>query len=206
MRLDRVTGRLWNATGQLFDPAAGGWRADAAPPAGDPVTPVEAVTWLQRESGAPCRAPVAVIGPRDPTAAQEGIAGRLGERLARMGMVVLCGGLGGVMEAACRGVAAQGGVSVGLLPQDHWQAANRHVTIALATGIGPARNAIIARAAFCLIAVGGGHGTLSEIALGLQFGRPVFTLAGAPAVEGAVALGDEAEAPDAVARVLLDLG
>lgn len=128
--------------------------------------------------------PVAVIGPREPTEAQAAFAEILGEALARQGLVVLCGGKTGVMEAACRGVARAGGISVGLLPDEHWSGGNPHVTIPLATGIGPARNALIARAACALVAVGGGVGTLSEIALGLQFGRAVFVGHGAPFVAG----------------------
>ena len=131
------------------------------------------------------RPPVAIIGPREPTAEQAAMAEEIGFRLAQHGHVVLCGGKTGVMEAACRGVARAGGISVGLLPDEHWSGANPHVTIPLATGIGPARNAIIARAAGALVAVGGGLGTLSEIALALQFGRPVFIGCGAPHVDGA---------------------
>ncbi len=107
------------------------------------------------------------------------------------------------MEAVCRGVAAGGGLSVGLLPGETWQAANPFVGLPLATGLGVARNAVIARAAFCLVAVGGGHGTLSEMAFALQFGRPVFALQGAPEVAGAVRLGSVATALEAVAECVL---
>jgi uncharacterized protein (TIGR00725 family) len=121
-----------------------------------------------------------------------------------LGLVVLCGGRSGVMEAACRGVARAGGLSIGLLPGEEWDSANPYVTVPIATGIGVARNALIARAALCLIAVGGGNGTLSEIAFGLQFGRPVFALAGAPTVSGTVELdGWDALLPR-VARVVLN--
>lgn len=206
MRLDRARGRLWDDAGRLFVPAGREWAADAGAAGGEPVTPQEAASWLQRESEAPCRAPVGVIGPREATPEQCGIAMRLGEGLAHMGVVVLCGGRQGVMEATCRGVAAGGGISVGILPDDDWSAANRFVTIPVATGLGVARNAVVARAALCLVAVGGGHGTLSEIAFGLQFGKPVFGLADAPAVPGLRMLRNADDACAAVARVLLNLG
>ena len=114
----------------------------------------------------------------------------VGAGLAVLGLTVLCGGREGVMEAVCRAAAQAGGLTVGLLPDDDWRAANSHVRVPLATGIGVARNAVIARAALALVAIGGGTGTLSEVAFGLQFGRPVFGLAGAPRVEGVVMLDD----------------
>jgi uncharacterized protein (TIGR00725 family) len=93
----------------------------------------------------------------------------LGER----GAVVVCGGLGGVMEAACRGVRQGGGTSVGILAGDDRSAANDHVDVAIATGMGEARNALVAGSADTLIAVGGEYGTLSEIALALRAGKRV---------------------------------
>jgi uncharacterized protein (TIGR00725 family) len=119
--------------------------------------------------------------------------------------MLLCGGKDGVMEAACEGVASAGGMSIGLLPDDEWQAANRFVTIPIATGIGVARNAIIARAGLALVAVGGGYGTLSEMALALQFGRPVLTLLDAPAVSGARPMDSVEAALDAVCHIVLAL-
>ena len=109
------------------------------------------------------------------------------------------------MEAACEGAASAGGVSIGLLPEGEWQAANRFVTVPIATGIGEARNAIIARAALALVAVGGSYGTLSEIALALQFGRPVLTLLEAPVVAGAHPMNSVDAALDAICRVVLSL-
>ena len=88
-------------------------------------------------------------------------------------MVVICGGLGGVMDAVCRGVADGGGTSIGILPGDDRRAANEHATFTIPTGLGEARNALVARAADAVIAVGGELGTLSEIALGLRNGTPV---------------------------------
>src|SRR5919199_2439349 len=86
---------------------------------------------------------------------------------------VVCGGLGGVMEAACRGAKSAGGMTVGILPSGSRADANDYVDIALATGLGEARNALVVRAVDVLIAVGGEYGTLSEIALALKAGKPV---------------------------------
>lgn len=129
--------------------------------------------------------PVGLIGPRDATAAQLEAAHCVGEALAAAGIALVCGGKGGVMEAASAGAAAAGGIVIGLLPEDHANDANPHLSVALPTGLGITRNALIARASVCLVAIGGGLGTLSEIALGLQWRKPVFTVLDAPAVPGA---------------------
>jgi uncharacterized protein (TIGR00725 family) len=96
--------------------------------------------------------------------------------LARRGAVLVCGGLGGVMEAACRGARSEGGVAVGILPGSDRRSANEFVSVAIPTGLGEARNALVVRAADVLIAVGGGYGTLSEVALALKSGRRVVGL------------------------------
>jgi uncharacterized protein (TIGR00725 family) len=97
----------------------------------------------------------------------------VGHALARNGAVLVCGGLGGVMEAACRGAKSAGGATVGILPGDDRTQANDYVDVALATGLGEARNALVVRAVDALIAVGGEYGTLSEIALALKAGKSV---------------------------------
>ena len=202
--LDTDRRTLWDDTGRRFDPVLRTWTPDRLPPNGLAIGDAEAVRWLQRDSGSPCRPPVGIIGPREPTPEQEALAETIGAGLADLGLVVLCGGRSGVMEAACRGAARAGGLSIGLLPGEEWDSANPYVTVPIATGIGVARNALIARAALCLIAVGGGNGTLSEIAFGLQFGRPVFALAGAPTVPGTVELGGWDALLPRVARVVLN--
>lgn len=202
--LDRTGGTLFCAGAGLFDPAARRWTL-AASVAGEPIGLREAVRWLQKDSGTPCRVPVAVIGPREGSASEREAAYALGAGLAGLGLTLLCGGKSGVMEAACAGAASQGGLSIGLLPEGEWQAANPFVAVPIATGIGVARNAIIARAALALIAVGGGYGTLSEIALGLQFGRPVLALLDAPAVAGTRRCPSPDDALDAVCRIVLAL-
>ncbi|MBN9471139.1 MAG: TIGR00725 family protein [Bosea sp.] len=203
--LDRAHGRLSDDRGNGFEPATRQWQPDTASAEGEPVTPIGALHWLQHASGRPLRTPVAVIGTRTPTQAQEQAAEQTGLLLARHGLTVLCGGRAGVMEAVCRGVAEGGGLSIGLLPDTEPEAANPYVTVPLATGIGVARNALIARAAHSLIAIGGGYGTLSEIAFALQFGRPVFLLEGAPAVDGAARCANPGEALEQVARAVLRL-
>ena len=161
--------------------------------------------WLQRESGSPCRVPIGVIGPREAGETERDAAFAIGAGLARLGLTMLCGGKGGVMEAACAGVASAGGLSIGLLPDDDWQAANAFVGVPIATGIGVARNAIIARAALALIAIGGGYGTLSEIAYGMQFGRPVLTLCNAPTVAGSQPCAGPDDALTTSCRIVLAL-
>ena len=103
------------------------------------------------------------------TAAEE-----VGRALGERGVALVCGGLGGVMEAACRGAKGAGGATIGILPGSDRAAANGFVDVAIPTGLGEARNALVVRAADAVIAVGGGYGTLSEIALALKMGTPVI--------------------------------
>lgn len=101
------------------------------------------------------------------------IAEAVGREVAKAGAVLVCGGLGGVMEAACRGASTQGGLTIGILPTTSRGSANVYVQVAIATGLGEARHAIITRTADAVIAVGGEFGTLSEIGLALKMGKPV---------------------------------
>jgi uncharacterized protein (TIGR00725 family) len=204
LELDRARGRLLDGAGRRFDAAARAWVTDEAT-GGARVSPADAVGWLQRESGAPLREPVGVIGPRAASREQRAAAETVGAGLARMGLVVLCGGREGVMEAVARGVARERGLSIGLLPEPDARAANPHLAVVLPTGLGEARNAIIARASFCLVAIGDSYGTLSEVALALQFGKPVLGLADAPAVSGVRSCADPEAALEAVARLVLAL-
>ncbi|MGC7847756.1 TIGR00725 family protein [Desulforudis sp. 1088] len=119
---------------------------------------------------------IGVVGGNTYSRREEAWAEETGRELARRGIVVLCGGRGGVMEAVARGVRSQGGLVVGILPGTTREEGNPYLSLALATGLGNARNAVIACAADGLIAIGGEYGTLSEIALGLKFGRPVASL------------------------------
>jgi uncharacterized protein (TIGR00725 family) len=201
--LDRVNGRLCDATRGEFDPRTRAWREGTV--RGDRITPRDAVRWLQRESGTPCRAPIGVVGPRDARPSELIFAERLGRGIAEMGLAVVCGGLAGVMGAVSKGAGEAGGTVVGILPQGDWRDANPYVTVPIATGIGEARNAIIARASLCLVAVGGGYGTVSEIALALQFSVPVFGLFEGAPLPGARTVADVDEALERVAGVALAL-
>ena len=117
---------------------------------------------------------IAVIGAGAAIPELEEAAERVGRSLAERGAVVICGGLGGVMEAACRGAAGVGGTTVGILPGNDRRAANPWVGVALPTGMGEARNTLVVRAADAVIAVGGEFGTLSEIAFALKTGTRVI--------------------------------
>jgi uncharacterized protein (TIGR00725 family) len=119
---------------------------------------------------------VAVVGPGEASPEEVATAEAVGRELAAKDATLVCGGLGGVMEAACRGAAQNGGVTIGILPGDDRAAANRWVKIALPTGLGELRNGLIVRAADAVIAVGGAYGTLSEVALALRTGVPVYGL------------------------------
>ena len=117
---------------------------------------------------------VAVVGPGEARAEEIAAAEAVGRGLAEAGAALVCGGLGGVMEAACRGAADSGGMTIGILPGTERKAANHWVAVAIPTGLGELRNGLIVRAADAVIAVGGAYGTLSEIALALRTGVPVF--------------------------------
>jgi uncharacterized protein (TIGR00725 family) len=119
---------------------------------------------------------VAVCGASEATESQLAAAREVGALLAKAGAILINGGLGGVSGAASEGAAAAGGIVVGLLPDAHRAGANKHLSISLPTGMGQARNALIVTAAQSVIAIGGGWGTLSEIAIAKRIGRPVVTL------------------------------
>lgn len=119
---------------------------------------------------------VAVFGAHQCSPEVYEAARRVGEGIARAGAVLVCGGTTGVMEAACRGAREAGGLTVGILPGDCREQANPYVDVPIVTGMGDARNVIIARTCHAAIAISGGFGTLSEIAFALKFGRPLIGL------------------------------
>jgi uncharacterized protein (TIGR00725 family) len=120
---------------------------------------------------------VAVIGTSQPTAAEESAAFAVGAGLGRAGAVLVSGGRGGVMAESCRGARTEGATTIGILPGLDRREANPWVEVAIPTGLGELRNGLVVRCADALIAVGGAYGTLSEIALALQAGKPVIGLA-----------------------------
>jgi uncharacterized protein (TIGR00725 family) len=119
-----------------------------------------------------------VIGDGDCAPPIVALAELVGGLLARLGVTVICGGRGGVMEGVSRGAAGAGGMSVGILPSEHFHDANPWCGIVIPTGLGHARNAITALAGDFVIVIGGSAGTLSEIAFAWMHGRPILTLAG----------------------------
>jgi uncharacterized protein (TIGR00725 family) len=112
------------------------------------------------------------------------LAREVGREIARRGAMLVCGGLGGVMEAAAEGAVLEGGLTVGILPSDSTSHANPHIKVPVATGMGQARNVIIVHTADTLVAVAGGAGTLSEIAHALKTGKPVVGLRTIPDLQG----------------------
>jgi hypothetical protein len=119
---------------------------------------------------------VSVIGASNCSARESKLAEEVGRELAKRGAVVICGGLNGVMEAVCRGAKSEGGLTIGILPSNNRLDANPYVDIPIITGLGYARNSIVARSGQAVIAVGGKYGTLSEIAYALQDKIPVIGL------------------------------
>lgn len=119
---------------------------------------------------------VSVIGGSEVEVATAETARSLGRAIAERGHALVCGGLGGVMAAACEGAQTAGGRTIGILPGEDRGAANPHVEVAVATGLGHARNALVVLNGDGVVAVDGGAGTLSEIGLALSYGRPVAGL------------------------------
>jgi uncharacterized protein (TIGR00725 family) len=124
----------------------------------------------------PLRA-ISVIGSSDADEATLKLAEDLGQEIAKRGVVLVCGGLGGVMEAACRGAKKRNGITIGLLPSENKMDANKFVDIVIPTGFGHARNFLVARTGDAVIAVGGQAGTLSEMAIAWFSQKPVVAMA-----------------------------
>ena len=119
---------------------------------------------------------IAVIGGNTCTASIAEIAEETGRIIAEQNWILVCGGRGGVMEAACKGALAAGGITIGILPDEDDLKANPFVSIPIATDMGIARNVIITRYADAVVAIDGAFGTLSEIAFSLQLEKPVFCI------------------------------
>lgn len=126
----------------------------------------------------------------------EMIAEEIGRELALRGVTLICGGLGGVMEASARGAKRQGGTTIGILPGNSREDANRYIDFQIVTNMGHARNAIIAASSDVLIAVGGEYGTLSEIAIALKMGKRVVVIESKWGIEGTIKATDPQEAVD----------
>ncbi|RMF60658.1 MAG: TIGR00725 family protein [Calditrichaeota bacterium] len=132
-----------------------------------------------------------ICSDEDRTAAET-----VGRLIAKRKGLIICGGLGGVMEAVCKGASEEGGLTIGILPGARIEEANPYVSIPIATGMGIGRNIIIVRTARSVIAIGGKYGTLSEIAYALQLGLPVFTLNSWNVIPGVIPVTTPEEAVD----------
>jgi uncharacterized protein (TIGR00725 family) len=119
---------------------------------------------------------IGVIGGSEINAPAAALAEEVGREIARRGAVLVCGGMAGVMEAACKGAVSEGGLTIGILPGDSRNSANPYVKIPIVTGIGYARNVAVARTSQAVIAIDGSYGTLTEIGYALQAGIPVIGL------------------------------
>ncbi len=119
---------------------------------------------------------IAVIGGGQCSSEEARLAEEVGRELAKKGATLVCGGLGGVMEAACKGASLEGGITIGILPGESRRAANSYVQIPIVTGMGYARNVAVVKSSQAVIAIGGIYGTLSEIGHALQSGIPVIGL------------------------------
>jgi len=181
------------------------WRAKEATQDSIPVTASEVLTELARTRPLQ-QLVVGIIGPRNASTAQIKAAEAIGSAFGALGLTVICGGRGGVMEAACKGAHGAGGLPIGILPGTDPQEANPYVVVPLTTGLNEVRNIIIVRAARVLVAVGNSPGTLTEVAYGLHFSKPVIGVAGAAQLEGVHQAADVAGAVEAtLARLLIDL-
>jgi uncharacterized protein (TIGR00725 family) len=152
---------------------------------------------------------VAVIGSSGGGSELEEAAKHVGTGLAEAGLVVVCGGLTGVMEAVARGAAEAGGVVIGIIPGESTDEANPHCTHVVATGIGYARNLAVVASGEAVVAVGGEWGTLSEIGFARNLGRPVIALrswslkpAGGAELDGVTEVEDPVAAVEAVRAAL----
>lgn len=145
---------------------------------------------------------IAVIGGSECSQADYAVAETVGRLIAERGGIVICGGLSGVMEAACKGACEAGGLTIGILPGNHIEDANPYVKIPVATGMGIGRNIVIIRTAAAVIAVDGRYGTLSEIAYALQLNKPVFGLNSWNEVPGVAAVDTPGEAVERVFAAL----
>jgi uncharacterized protein (TIGR00725 family) len=119
---------------------------------------------------------IGVIGDSSCSPEEAKLADTVGELLAQRGVTIVCGGLGGVMEAVCRGAKSKGGLTVGILPGQDASMVNPWVDIPVVTDLGEARNVVVVKSAQSIIAIGGGYGTLSEIAYALKSNTPVISL------------------------------
>ncbi|MFB0566590.1 MAG: TIGR00725 family protein [Candidatus Aminicenantaceae bacterium] len=141
---------------------------------------------------------IGVIGGNQPDAKSRHISYQVGKMVAEKGAILICGGLGGVMEAASQGAKEGGGLTVGILPGNNPYQANPYIDIPIATGMGYSRNSLIAMNSDIIIAIDGQYGTLSEIAFGCIYGKKIIGL-GTWEIEGVT----QAESPEEAVTLAL---
>jgi uncharacterized protein (TIGR00725 family) len=146
---------------------------------------------------------IAVVGSSESSSEILDTAEAVGAEIARRGARLLCGGLGGVMEAACRGAQSEGGMTIAILPGMNRSEANPYVDVAIPTGMGEMRNALLVRASDVLIAVAGEFGTLSEIAFALRTGVPVVGIETWELARRGETVDEILRAPDPIAAVAM---
>jgi len=191
---------VFSADGRL-DPWTWSWMPEDVPAAAAAITPLDALLAL-KDIGRMRKTPIGVIGPREASEEQLSMAEEIGARLGQLNLTMICGGKGGVMQAAAKGCLEAGGLTVGLLPDHDWHEANPFISLPIATGLSEGRNMIIAKSCEVLIAVGGSYGTMTEIAYGLHFSKPVIGLQGAPHVDGLLPVESADEAMETMAERL----
>jgi len=145
---------------------------------------------------------VGVVGSGTSTQELYSLARQIGHEIGKRGWTLICGGLGGIMEGASRGCFEAGGMTVGLLPGLRKEQANPYIRLPIPTGLGEGRNLLVVRAADILVAISGGHGTLSEIALALKTGKKVVGIRSFENIEGVI----RAATPEDVLQILEDNG
>ena len=150
------------------------------------------------------RKQIGVIGTGTCSSETRALAETVGKEIAKKGAILLCGGMGGVMEAAACGAKLEGGITLGILPGALREEANPWIDIAVLSGMGHARNALISQSSDALIAVSGEYGTLSEIALGLKMGKPVVLLESRWKIEGTESAKSPLEAVELAFRLIED--
>jgi uncharacterized protein (TIGR00725 family) len=191
---------VYGAKGR-FDPWGWSWHPGEMPSDATKATARQAVAHLSKLGAR--RVPVGVIGPRECDEDKLALAEQVGAGIGALGLTMICGGRTGVMAAAAKGCLASGGLTVGLLPGHDWREANDDIVLPIATGLSEARNMIIAKSCAVLVAIGGSYGTLSEIAYGLHFSKPVIVLADAHDVAGTERASDVDDALERLSRHLM---
>jgi len=147
------------------------------------------------------RVTISVIGGHDASDEAEKLAYDVGKIVARVGGILVCGGLGGVMQAASKGAKDAGGVTIGILPGKDKAEANPYIDIALPTSIGYSRNVIVACSADIIVALPGSHGTRSEISYGIVYKRPIIDL-GNWNIEGMIKVNNAEEAGEQMKKYI----